>query len=283
MANPLVETSSAPSQLTSAQLPAADATMGELSEFAHTFNGYEFAGSLEACAAIHSRVRMAYEAELLNEHELDDLRTALFFVFRADRHMGMGMDGATEAFVRALVEQIRAIVVVPGPSALDTSFSSFREKMLEHVFVSELLQEAWFRHGRTIEVLRAEVDSEGYDLVVEFNGVLRHIQLKSSRSTAKTATQNLSIKLGKKQSGCVVWIVYHEEPKRARIGLTYRFFGGDPGEPLPPLGNTIAKHAKGDAKGVKKEKPGFRVVNKGAFTPELPIEELFARLFLRGA
>lgn len=37
--------------------------------------------------------------------------------------------------------------------------SSFREKMLEHVFVSELLQEAWFRYGMTIEVLHSEVDS----------------------------------------------------------------------------------------------------------------------------
>ena len=50
--------------------------------------------------------------------------------------------------------------------------------MLEHVFVSELLQEAWFRYGMTIEVLHSEVDSAGYDIVLEFGGVIRHVQLK---------------------------------------------------------------------------------------------------------
>ena len=71
-------------------------------------------------------------------------------------------------------------ITAPDPTA-DNHESSSREKMLEHVFVSELLQEAWFRYGRTLEVLRSEVDSAGYDLVLEFNGVIRHVQLKSSR------------------------------------------------------------------------------------------------------
>ncbi len=35
----------------------------------------------------------------------------------------------------------------------------FREKLLEHVFVSELLQEAWLNRHQTVEVLRSEVDA----------------------------------------------------------------------------------------------------------------------------
>lgn len=55
--------------------------------------------------------------------------------------------------------------------------SSFREKMLEHIFISEVLQEAWLKYGRTIEVLRSGVDSSGYDLVLEYNSIVRHVQL----------------------------------------------------------------------------------------------------------
>src|SRR5260370_21808431 len=43
--------------------------------------------------------------------------------------------------------------------------SSFREKLFEHIFVSELLQEAWTKHRQMIDVLRSEVDNAGYDLV----------------------------------------------------------------------------------------------------------------------
>jgi len=59
-----------------------------------------------------------------------------------------------------------------------------REKLLEHLFLSELLRPLWRQGRRDMEVLRAEVDGAGYDLVVECNGVLRHIQLKSSHTAA---------------------------------------------------------------------------------------------------
>ena len=39
---------------------------------------------------------------------------------------------------------------------------------------------------RDIEVLRAEIDASGYDLVLECNGVLRYVQFKSSYRTATT-------------------------------------------------------------------------------------------------
>jgi hypothetical protein len=58
--------------------------------------------------------------------------------------------------------------------------SSLREKLLEHVFIGELLRCLWRSGRRDIEVLRAEIDASGYDLVLECNGVLRHVQFKSS-------------------------------------------------------------------------------------------------------
>lgn len=71
--------------------------------------------------------------------------------------------------------------------------STFIERMVEHVFISEVLQEVWYSHRMTIEVLRSEVDSSGYDLVFECNNVLQHVQLKTSIEGARTALQKVSL------------------------------------------------------------------------------------------
>lgn len=157
--------------------------------------------------------------------------------------------------------------------------SSFREKMLEHVFVAEVLQEVWFRWGQTLEVLHSEVDSAGYDLVLAFNGIIRHVQLKSSKQDATTANLRINIALAEKPSGCVVWMFYSELLGVHRARLCYRFFGGDPGEPLPSLGERVAKHSKGNAQGVKLPRPDIRLIGKGVFTPPMDLPTLMGRLF----
>ncbi len=55
--------------------------------------------------------------------------------------------------------------------------SSFREKTLEHVFIGDCLRRLWAKRVWEAEVLKAEVDAAGYDLVMKVSGVLRHIQL----------------------------------------------------------------------------------------------------------
>lgn len=158
--------------------------------------------------------------------------------------------------------------------------STFYEQMVEHVFVSEVLQEAWYGFGKTVEVLRTEVDSAGYDVVFECNRVLRHVQLKTSGSNAKAGGQKVNIALAEKPSGCVVWIVREEERPSRRMKLTYRFFGEKAGMPLPSLESfKVAKHSKGDASGVKKERPNIRVVPKQHFVPVATTRELVELLF----
>jgi hypothetical protein len=58
--------------------------------------------------------------------------------------------------------------------------SSLREQALGHIFLGQPLAFMWRNGGRDIEVLKSEVDRGGYDLVLEANGVIRHLQLKSS-------------------------------------------------------------------------------------------------------
>ena len=158
--------------------------------------------------------------------------------------------------------------------------SSFYEQMVEHVFLSEVLQEAWYGFKEKVAVLRPEVDNEGYDLVLECCGVVRHVQLKTSKSDAKTAVHNVHIALADKLSGCVVWLLRQEGSEDHRMTLTYRFFGSDAGEPLPPLQDfKTAKQPRGNSMGEKKDRPNIRKVPKHHFEEVENIRALLTRLF----
>ena len=69
-----------------------------------------------------------------------------------------------------------------------TENSSFREKLIEHLFIGELLKLSWKSSNCTLEVASPEVDNAGYDVIAEDNGIVRHIQLKASYIGGKTAT-----------------------------------------------------------------------------------------------
>lgn len=158
--------------------------------------------------------------------------------------------------------------------------STFFEQLVEHVFISELLQELYYGFGKAAEVLRSEVDASGYDVVIECNGYLRHLQLKATKQDATAGGQKVNVALAEKPSGCVVWIVRQEDQITRRMKLKYRYFGSLAGERLPNLMDLkVAKHVKGDAMGKKKERPNIRVVPKRLFGQDLTIQELVQRLF----
>lgn len=159
--------------------------------------------------------------------------------------------------------------------------SSFYEQLVEHVFISEVLQEVWFRFRKTVEVLRSEVDASGYDVVLECNGELRHVQLKTSKKDGKTASQKVNVALSSKPSGCVVWILRDEDQNDYRMRLTYLFFGAEvAGAPLPTLdGLQVGKHTKGNKDGVKAERQSIRIIPKREFEPIGTTTELVTRLF----
>lgn len=163
---------------------------------------------------------------------------------------------------------------------IDSIYSSFRENLLEHIFVSELLQEAWVGNDTTVEVLRSEVDSSGYDLVIEYRGMIRHIQLKSSRADAKTSRVTINTKLAEKPGGCIVWLLYDEDKVTRRIKLNYLIFDRGSDERFLVLKDfKRGKHSRGDASGIKHERPGTRVVPRSKFEKISSLEVLMDRLF----
>jgi hypothetical protein len=158
-----------------------------------------------------------------------------------------------------------------------TENSSFREKLIEHLFIGELLKLSWKSSNCTLEVASPEVDNAGYDVIAEDNGIVRHIQLKASYIGGRTANQKVHTRLSDKPSGCVLWIYFNEDT--LELG-PFLFFGAQPGERLPALdGLKVAKHTKGDQDGFKAERPNIRVLPKGKFRKIECVDEVYAALF----
>lgn len=154
--------------------------------------------------------------------------------------------------------------------------SSTREKIIEHLFVGELLKRLWQRGARDVEVLRSEVDSSGYDLVLEHADVVRHVQLKSSFRGAHTSRQTVSRKLQQKPSACVVWLVFDQDT--LELG-PYFWFGGAPGDPIRVEDFPVGRHTKGNAQGIKAERPNTRVINRNQFQKLDTLDDLINALF----
>lgn len=159
----------------------------------------------------------------------------------------------------------------------DTLYSSRREKLVEHVFVGEILRNLWRAGVHEVDVLRAETDASGYDIVVEVGSVVRHIQLKSSALNSRTSRQKVNLALGCKPSGCVLWVLFNSST--LELG-PFLWFGGIPGDPLPDMTSfPVAKHTKGNAEGVKAERANIRVITKGKFTKVDSISGVIEKLF----
>jgi len=158
-----------------------------------------------------------------------------------------------------------------------STHSTLRERIVEHVFVGDALRRLWQLGVTDVEVLRSEFDAGGYDLVMSYRKVVRHIQFKSVMEDGKAANVKVNLKLMEKPSGCVLWIVL--SPKLEL--KSYRWFGGKmPGDPLPDIRELkVAKHSKGNAEGTKLEKPNHRIVPLGRFEQLETLDSVLTRLF----
>ena len=87
--------------LTAADIPPPDADLGNVWRFALTFDGYGICGSFEKCAQI---------ANGRLNGSLIELRTCLFFEQRRWRHLEKAPDKKALAYIRGIIEHIRARV-----------------------------------------------------------------------------------------------------------------------------------------------------------------------------
>jgi len=156
-------------------------------------------------------------------------------------------------------------------------YSSYREMLLEHLFAGAVMRHLWLRDVERLEMLKPQVDDSGYDLVLEANAIVRHIQLKASHHGAKTSRVSVNAALASKPSGCVIWLWF--EPVTLEFG-PFLWFGGKPGDKLPELSAfSITKHTKANAEGIKAERLNIRSVPKASFHHLPTIDDVVTRLF----
>ena len=131
------------------------------------------------------------------------------------------------------------------------------------------------RTSGDLEVLRPEVDSGGYDLALEFKGVTRHVQLKSSFTGARRSDVTAHVKLLDRPSACILWIFF--DPDTLALG-PFLWFGGAAGERSRPMGDRVAKHTKPNAMLEKADRPAHRVIPKSRFAKLDTIDDVIQRL-----
>jgi hypothetical protein len=140
--------------------------------------------------------------------------------------------------------------------------SVLREIILEHFFVGEVLKHLWQKRVFDVEILRSEFDAGGYDLVLSRGEIVRHIQLKSRLSSSTTREVSVGLRLAKRPSGCIIWMV-------VRDNLDFEdflYFGAAPGMPLPAISeDKTTRHVKANKDGVYLERPDHRIVHARRF------------------
>lgn len=162
----------------------------------------------------------------------------------------------------------------------NTTHSTSFELLAENHFLSEMLEEMWFGRHELVDVLHSRVDAFGYDLVLTTANFTRHVQLKTRRKGGKNNRLNLSVELETLPSACVILMDWSAPTQSAPFAVAYRWFGGPPGERIPPLGDNVAKHTKGNAAGTKLPRQQIRAISIAArFEPVASVSELTTKLF----
>ncbi|ASY46568.1 hypothetical protein CJD35_18995 (plasmid) [Sphingobium xenophagum] len=160
-------------------------------------------------------------------------------------------------------------------AALST-YSATRETILQHRFLADVGGELWRRGEFDFSVSHSEVDNSGYDLIIEARGIMRHVQLKAMHGQARRRSFDIQTRLGAKPNGCAV-LIRHDA--RSLAVEAYRWFGAPPGQGLPPLGEKVTRHAKGNALGHKADRPALREVPLARFAPVSDIAALVVLMF----
>ena len=165
-----------------------------------------------------------------------------------------------------------------GESSRHTVHSTLRERIIEHVFIGHALQWFWKHRVYDVEVLRAEFDSGGYDLVMSRGSIDRHIQFKTVLGNGKPDGLKASLKLAQKPGGCIICVGVPDDLDPD--GFAYHWFGDEPGRPLPAIeALRVARHTKGDATGAKNPRPGHRMIPRSRFETLPSLDALLERLF----
>jgi hypothetical protein len=114
-------------------------------------------------------------------------------------------------------------------------------------------------------------------VVLDCEGRVRYLQIKSSSAGARTAQQTIHTRLARYPGACIVWVSLNQE--MSAIG-SILWYGERLGQRLTGLDELkTARHAKANAGGVKAARPAVRRLPKSKFQHVTDVRELVELLF----
>jgi hypothetical protein len=81
---------------------------------------------------------------------------------------------------RAVSGDPNAEEIASAVDPVHSTRSSGREKVLEHIFLGDLLRALWRMGMHDVQVLRPEIDRNGYEFMLGHERIRRSVQLKST-------------------------------------------------------------------------------------------------------
>jgi hypothetical protein len=89
------------------------------------------------------------------------------------------------------------------------SHSRLIENVIEHGFIYDISCELLRRNPpQAVDILRAEVDRNGVDLVLSSAFVTHQVQMKARSNKPASAPYAISDSIWGSPGGCVIWIIY---------------------------------------------------------------------------
>jgi hypothetical protein len=156
-------------------------------------------------------------------------------------------------------------------------YSGYLENALRHVFLAGLMSCAWRKGMPPIQVSNAEVDDQGYDIVLAVGDIVRYIQLKGTISGGKRRAVDLNINLEKRIGGCCVWYFYDLDSLEIKH---FHYFGAGPFSKIPTLDSyKQASHTRRNIDGNKPLRKNTKNVAKSNFRKLNTWDELLGVLF----
>jgi hypothetical protein len=159
--------------------------------------------------------------------------------------------------------------------------SLYFEKLVEHRFISDIMTYCWHKKGVTLEIIHAEIDINGYDLIISYKNTNRYIQLKTTDIKSKTYNQNFNSLILNKENPCIIWILRSYDNNKNDYDFSYLFWGSDVKKSLPDIEKyKTAKQNKPNLSGKKEYRKNIKIIPKKDFIKFNTIEKLFNKLFL---
>ena len=141
--------------------------------------------------------------------------------------------------------------IASAVNPVHSTHSSGREKVLEHIFLGDLLRALWRMGVHDVQVLRPEVDRNGYEFMLGHERIRRSVQLKSTYRGGKANEVTVNRHLENEPSGCVIWMMFDKD--NLKLGR-FLWLGGPPGEAMAELGGKVGRHTR--ATGTRSRRSG---------------------------